>query len=82
MIRLAFIIDAFDREIIASAAVSAAGISGSDVRDMILEAVEKRFSSTRAFTQSSISPTTAALTQRRRQGLRYGAKLGALLHAR
>ena len=48
VIRMAFIIDAFDREIIAWAAVSAAGISGSDVRDMMLEAVEKRFGSTRA----------------------------------
>lgn len=48
VIRMAFIIDAFDREIIAWAAVSGAGISGSDVRDMMLEAVEKRFGSTRA----------------------------------
>jgi transposase InsO family protein len=48
VIRMAFIIDAFDREIIAWAAVSAAGISGSDVRDMMLEAVEKRFGTTRA----------------------------------
>ena len=45
---MAFIIDAFDREIIARTAVSGAGISGSDVRDMMLEAVEKRFGSTRA----------------------------------
>ncbi len=43
ILRLAFIIDAFDREIIAWTAVSGAGISGSDVRDMMLEAVEKRF---------------------------------------
>ena len=43
IIRMVFIIDAFDREIIASAAVCGAGISGSDVRDMMLEAVEKRF---------------------------------------
>jgi putative transposase len=48
VIRMAFIIDAFDREIIAWAAVSAAGISGSDVRNMMLEAVEKRFGTTRA----------------------------------
>lgn len=43
-----FIIDAFDREIIAWMAVANAGISGSDVRDMMLEAVEKRFGATRA----------------------------------
>jgi len=48
VIRLAFIIDAFDREIIAWGAVANAGISGSDVRDMMLEAVEKRFAATRA----------------------------------
>lgn len=48
VIRMAFIIDAFDREIIAWTAVSGAGISGSDVRDMMLEAVEKRFGSMRA----------------------------------
>lgn len=48
VIRMAFIIDAFDREIIAWTAVCGAGISGSDVRDMMLEAVERRFGSTRA----------------------------------
>jgi putative transposase len=48
VIRMAFIIDAFDREIVAWTAVSGAGISGSDVRDMMLEAVENRFSATRA----------------------------------
>jgi putative transposase len=48
VIRMAFIIDAFDREIIAWTAVSGAGISGSDVRDMMLEAVERRFGSVRA----------------------------------
>jgi putative transposase len=47
-LRLAFIIDAFDREIIAWTAVSGAGISGADVRDMMLEAVEKRFADIRA----------------------------------
>ena len=48
IIRMAFIIDAFDREIIACTAVCGAGISGSDVRDMMLEAVEKRFGMVRA----------------------------------
>jgi putative transposase len=48
VVRVAFIIDAFDREIIAWAAVCGAGISGSDVRDMMLEAVEKRFGAVRA----------------------------------
>ena len=36
-------LEAHDREIIAWRAVANAGISGSDVRDMMLEAVEKRF---------------------------------------
>ena len=48
IIRAAFIIDAHDREIIAWRAVVNAGISGSDVRDMMLEAVEHRFDACRA----------------------------------
>lgn len=47
-VRIAFIIDAFDREIIAYVAVAGAGISGSDVRDIMLAAVERRFGSDRA----------------------------------
>ncbi len=43
VIRAAFLIDAHDREIISWRAVANAGISGSDVRDMLLEAVETRF---------------------------------------
>ncbi len=48
IVRCAFVIDAHDREIIAWRAVVNAGISGSDVRDMMLEAVEKRFGGYRA----------------------------------
>jgi transposase InsO family protein len=48
IVRLAFIIDAFDREIIAWTAISGAGISGSDVQDMMLDAVEQRFAGIRA----------------------------------
>lgn len=48
MVRLAFIIDAFDREIISWASIVNAGIFGSDIRDMMLEAVEKRFNVTNA----------------------------------
>jgi len=47
-IRLAFIVDAHDREVIAWHAVVGAGISGSMVRDMMLEAVETRFAALRA----------------------------------
>ncbi|EYD76783.1 Mobile element protein [Rubellimicrobium mesophilum DSM 19309] len=48
VVRGAFIIDAHDREIIAWCAVANAGIGGSDIRDMMLEAVEKRFGAHRA----------------------------------
>ena len=48
IVRAAFIIDAHDREIIAWVAVCGAGISGSDVCDMMLQAVERRFGSVRA----------------------------------
>ena len=48
IVRGVFIIDAHDREIIAWRAVVNAGISGSDVRDMMLEAVERRFDGYRA----------------------------------
>ena len=47
-IRLAFIIDAHDREIIAWHAVAGSGISGGMVRDMMLEGVEARFGRLRA----------------------------------
>jgi putative transposase len=48
VVRGAFIIDAHDREIISWRAVVNAGISGSDIRDMMLEAVERRFGTYRA----------------------------------
>lgn len=48
IIRGAFIIGAHDREIIAWRAVVNAGISGSDIRDIMLEAVERRFGTYRA----------------------------------
>ena len=48
IVRAAFVMDAHDREAIAWKAVANAGISGSDVRDMMLEAVEKRFGGIRA----------------------------------
>ncbi len=47
IIRGAFIIDAHDREIISWRAVVNAGISGSDICDIMLEAVEARFGSYR-----------------------------------
>ena len=47
-VRIAFVIDAHDREIIAWRAVVGMGISGSQVRDMMLETVERRFGTLRA----------------------------------
>lgn len=43
IVRGAFIIDAHDREVIAWRAVVNAGISGSDIRDIMPQAVERRF---------------------------------------
>ena len=48
VVRMAFVIDAFDREIIAFTALSGSGVSGSDIRDLMLEAVETRFGAVRA----------------------------------
>ena len=47
VVRIAFVIDAFDREVISHVAVTGAGISGSDVRDVMLAAVEQRFGTER-----------------------------------
>ena len=48
IVRGAFIIDSHDREIISWCAVANAGVTGSDVRDMMLAAVETRFGGYRA----------------------------------
>jgi putative transposase len=48
IVRGAFVLDAHDREVIAWRATTGAGISGSDIRDMMLEAVEARFGGIRA----------------------------------
>jgi len=68
VVRGAFIIDAHDREIIAWCAVPNAGISGSDIRDILLEAVERRFGTCRApsvieMLSDNGSPYTAKETQ-------------------
>lgn len=61
-VRIAFIIDAFDREIIAHVAVAGAGISGSDVRDMMLPLPNDASGPIVPRIRSSTSPTTAAAT--------------------
>ena len=47
VVRVLFVIDACDREIIAWSAVAHAGISGEMVRDLMVEAVERRFGATK-----------------------------------
>lgn len=47
IVRVLFVIDACDREIIAHSAVAHAGISGEMVRDLMVEAVECRFGNTK-----------------------------------
>ena len=48
IVRVAFAIDAHDREAIAWTAMAGRGVAGDDVRDLMLEAVEKRFGAERA----------------------------------
>lgn len=48
IVRVAFALDAHDREAIAWSAIAGAGISGDMIRDMMLDAVEKRFDALRA----------------------------------
>lgn len=65
IVRAAFVIDAHDREIIASRAVANAGVSG---RDMMLEAIETRFGAIRApssveWLSDNGSPDTARETR-------------------
>ena len=47
VVRVLFVLDACDREIIAWLAVADAGISGEMVRDLMVAAVERRFGTTR-----------------------------------
>ena len=68
IVRVAFAIDAHDREIIAWQAVTGGGISGDHVRDMMLAAVERRFAASRApepveWLSDNGSPYTATMTQ-------------------
>lgn len=69
VVRGVFVIDAHDREVIAWRAAAGAGISGSDIRDMMLEAVETRFRAIRAphpveWLSDNGSPYTAQDTRR------------------
>ena len=48
VVRVLFVIDACDREIIAWSAVAGSGISGEMVRDLMIAAVERRFGTAKA----------------------------------
>src|SRR5262245_48486640 len=48
IVRIVFVIDAHDREVLAWHAVAGAGVSGSMVRDLMLQAVELRFATIQA----------------------------------
>lgn len=68
VIRVGFVIDAHDREVLAYAAVVHGGISGSDVRDLMLMATERRFGGVKAphrveFLSDNGSPYTAKQTR-------------------
>ena len=67
-VRVGFVLDAHDREAIAWVAVAGRGLGGSDVRDLMLDAVEKRFGTERAprpieWLSDNGSPYTAAETR-------------------
>ena len=47
VVRVLFVIDACDREIIAWSAVANGGVSGEMVRDLMVAAVERRFGATK-----------------------------------
>jgi transposase InsO family protein len=75
IVRIVFVIDAHDREVLAWHAVAGAGVSGSMVRDLMLEAVEQRFGTIQAphaveWLSDNGSPFTA------RQTLDFAAALG------
>jgi transposase InsO family protein len=75
IVRAVFVIDAHDREVLAWHAVAGAGISGSMVRDLMLEAVERRFGTTQTphaveWLSDNGSPYTA------RETLDFAAALG------
>ncbi len=74
IVRVVFLIDAFDREIIGWDAVTNQGVSGSMVRDLMLHAVEQRFKALQApltveFLSDNGSCYTALETRRFATGL-------------
>lgn len=60
VVRVLFVLDTCDREIIAWLAAANAGISGEMVRDLMVAAVERRFGTTKSRIRWNGSPITAA----------------------
>jgi transposase InsO family protein len=82
IVRGAFVLDAHDREVIAWRATTGAGISGSDIRDMMLEAVEARFGDIRAAHPVEwLSDNGSIYTAREDPRVRHPAQPRPLLHA-
>jgi hypothetical protein len=65
VVRILFVLDACDREIIAWSAVANAGISGEMVRDLMVAAVERRSNAHARHIQSTGCPTTEVPTSPR-----------------
>ena len=75
IVRVVFAIDAHDREVPAWQAIAGAGISGSMVRDLMLETVEKRFGAIKApHSVEWLSDNGSAYTAR--ETLDFAAALG------
>lgn len=75
IVRIVFVIDAHDREVLAWHAAAGTGISGSMVRDLMLEAVELRFGTVQApHAVEWLSDNGSAFTAR--ETLDFAAALG------
>lgn len=81
IVRVVFVIDAHDREVLAWHAVAGAGISGSMVRDLMLEAVERRFAMIQApHAIEWLSDNGKSLYRQGDTRLRRCPRPGAVLH--
>lgn len=81
VVRIVFVIEAHDREVLAWHAAAGAGASGSTVRDLMLEAVELRFGTIQApHAVERLSDNGSPFTARRDARLRRCPRPGAVLH--
>src|SRR5262249_22184015 len=81
IVRIVFVIDAHDREVLAWHAVAGVGVSGSMVRDLMLEAVGLRFATIPGpHAVEWLSDNGSPFTAKRDARLRRRPRLGAMLH--